>query len=168
MESQDEKEKRVRKESLTAELEKRDSSVANATSDLLIDLMTRLETQEQEIKRLKAARENFRPTKITPDDASSVIKRDDHPGPGGGWVVETPLEWSGVRSTIRFVAGVGIIDESLENADYLAHLFEHDYKYKVTPATADQLSKIRRMREVIGVSTPMTVNEKLMTQGGIR
>lgn len=131
------------------------------------DLMRVLEKQQVEINELKRERDAFRQfgQKI-PKGSNSKIVRDDHPEPGGGYIVKMPTEWNGSRMGINFKLGVGIVDEGLDRCDEIAHWMQADYGYEVIPATEAEINKMRRMLDAAKIDeSKKSIPEKLMQVG---
>ena len=105
-------------------------------------------------------------TAKVPADEPSNIRRADHPESGGGWIITTPRqEYSGVTMHIEFRGGLGIVDEDLDNADFIVDKLEQDFGYGVRVADAKELNGFRKYMAGVKTKETKTMGEKLVSPG---
>jgi hypothetical protein len=143
------------------------------TPELPIDqfnrLMSVLEKQQKQIAELQAQRDAWRPVGKLPNKDDSVVKRSDHPAPGGGYLVKMPIQWTGQRMGVNFRNGYAIIPENHPQCDYLAHWLEADHpQYVVMAIDEAQVNEMLRKMEIMGRDeAPKSLGEKLMSMGSL-
>ncbi len=111
----------------------------------------------EELKKIAAERDelakalaNYR--QIGSRQPEEKLTRPDHPPKGGGYLVRTKLPFWGERMGVQFRNGVGMIAENNERCDELAHTFEHDLGYNVTPVGASEFDAV--LRELANLAQP--------------
>lgn len=126
-------------------------------NEVLASLLLKITELENKVEKQNA--------KVTADEPIN-IRRADHPEAGGGWIVTTPRqEYSGVTMGVQFKGGVGIVDEDLDNADFIANKLEHDFGYGVKAVTPDELGKFRKYMAGVKTQETKTMGEKLVAPG---
>jgi hypothetical protein len=111
----------------------------------------------EELKKVAAERDELAKAlvsyrQIGSRQAEEKLTRADHPGKGGGYLVRTKLPFWGERMGIQFRNGVGLIAENHERCDELAHTFEHDLGYSVTPVGTSEFDAV--LRELANLAQP--------------
>lgn len=149
-------------------MENQGTEETQETSMTMEQLLEELNKLRNDIKKIEAKGPVRATAKIEPDNPNSKIVRDDHPEPGGGYVIKMPKQWSGTRMGILFRAGIGIIDEAHPRCDEIAHWMQADYNYKIIVANEKELNLLRRQLEGVELESPKgTVFEKLMEYGKV-
>jgi hypothetical protein len=102
--------------------------------------------------------------KISKDDPSSVITREDNPGENGGWVVEARNKaYSGMTCGVQFTGGLAIVDVAFPDSEKVVHKLEHEFEYAVTALDEQELNDARR--EIAMGNNPFGQKEKELTVG---
>ena len=107
------------------------------TNAELAEEMRAMKAEMEELMKLKNAMQE---AKMLHDDPNSVVKREDKPGPGGGWVIFTPNKINTIRMRdVNIKGGIGIVNVDDVDAEKKVHCLEYDYGYRVKAVEAPEL-----------------------------
>ena len=115
-----------------------------------------------------------------PDKEAKEYRREDHPEPGGGWmIIVNPIDrvdergnvkkvlYNGITAGVKFVNGRALIDEDMPGSDEKVRQLVGDFGYGVQALSAAELYNWRKRIAMEPVVDDRTPGEKLVRPAAV-